>query len=158
MADHWNVALDKVFLVTMELFWHQRGAIPSTSTRVEVSHPDSSAGRDAVVPRGWETVPSREQVLKAAQDILNQVHGLCLQSMHELGSIREVDRVLVQTLMAEFLRIQLIIQEDVAKSLLALRADLQVSSVALISDVTQAVDLLPADPRSAPLRAPLWKF
>ena len=52
----------------------------------------------------------------------------------------------------------MIVQEDLAKSLLALRADLQVSSVALISDITQALDLSPTDPRSAPLRAFLRKF
>ena len=60
--------------------------------------------------------------------------------------------------MVEFSRIQLIIQEDLAKSLLALRADFKVSSVALILDISQAVDLSPADPRSAPLRASLRKF
>ena len=75
-----------------------------------------------------------------------------------MGSIREVDRVLDQTLMAEFLRIQLIVHQDVAKSLLVLREDLQASSAALISDVTQVVDLSLANPRSAPLRASLWKF
>ena len=40
--------------------------------------------------------------MKTTQNILTQVHALCLQSMHELGSIREVDRTLAQTLMAEF--------------------------------------------------------
>ena len=61
--------------------------------------------------------------MKATQDLLSQVHGLHLQSMQELGSIQEVDRILARTLMVEFSRIQLIIQEDLAKSLLALRAD-----------------------------------
>ena len=49
-------------------------------------------------------------------------------------------------MMTEFSRIQLIVHEDLAKSLLALRGDLQVSSAALISEVTQVVDLLPSDP------------
>ena len=69
-----------------------------------------------------------------------------------------MDRVLAPTLMAEFSRIQLIVHEDVAKSLLALRADLQASSVALISDITHVMDLLPDDSKSAQLKASLWKF
>ena len=96
--------------------------------------------------------------MKATRDILNQVHGLRLQSMQELGSIREVDRVLARTLMVEFSRVQLIIQEDLAKSLLAVREDLRASSVAFISDVAQALDLSPIDPRSGPLKASLRKF
>ena len=66
----------------------------STSTRAEASHLDGSAGGDTATPRDRGTAPSREQVLKATQHLLNQVHGLRLQSMHELGSIKEVDRVL----------------------------------------------------------------
>ena len=47
--------------------------------------------------------------------------------------------------MVEFTRLQLIINEDLIKSLLALWADLEASSVALISDITRVMDLLPDD-------------
>ena len=63
------------------------------------------------------------------------VHALRLLSMHELGSVREVDRTLAQTLLAEYTRIHAIINEDLIKSLLALWEDLEASALSLVSDI-----------------------
>ena len=38
--------------------------------------------------------PNREQVLETTHEILGCVHTLQLQTMHEMGSVREVDRTL----------------------------------------------------------------
>ena len=73
--------------------------------------------------------------MKTTQNILTRVHTLRLQSMHKLGSIWEVDRTLAQTLMAEFTQFHMIINEDLIKSLLALRDDLEASAVNLVSDI-----------------------
>ena len=73
------------------------------SKEAEASHPEESSNREPpaepetrdsgrVLPT--ETAPSREQVMKTTQEILDQVHALHLQSMHELESIQEVDRTL----------------------------------------------------------------
>ena len=51
-----------------------------------------------------------------ARSILDQAHALQIQSMGDLGRIRDLDRMLAGTLMAEFSRVRLIIQEDVGKS------------------------------------------
>ena len=51
-----------------------------------------------------------------ARSILDQAHALQIQSMRDLGRIRDLDRMLAGTLMAEFSRVQLIVQEDVGKS------------------------------------------
>ena len=53
---------------------------------------------------------------------------------------------------------QLIIQEDVGKSLVALRSDLLDSCSTFIADITRVMDVSPADPRSALLRASLERF
>ena len=37
------------------------------------------------------TTPNRERVLKATREILAHVHTLHLQTMHEMGSVRELD-------------------------------------------------------------------
>ena len=50
-------------------------------------------------------VPDRERVLETTREVLACIHALHLQTMHEMGSIREVDRTLAQTLMAEFARL-----------------------------------------------------
>ena len=67
--------------------------------------------------------------------------------MHEMGSVREVDRTLARTLMAEFVRLQLIVGEDLTKSLMA-----------LVSDIGRTMDLHPDDPTSRQVKAALRKF
>ena len=93
-----------------------------------------------------------------ARSILDQAHALQLQSMGDLGRIRDLDRMLAGTLMAEFSRVQLIIQEDVGKSLVALRSDLLASCSAFVADVGRVMDVPPADPRLALLEASLERF
>ena len=93
-----------------------------------------------------KTVPNRERVLKTTHKILGCIHALHLQMMHEMGSMQELDRILAQTLMAEFVRLQLIVGEDFTKSLLALRSDLEASGEAFVSDIVRTIDLHPNDP------------
>ena len=93
-----------------------------------------------------------------ARSILDQAHALQIQSMGDLGCIRDLDRTLAGTLMAEFSRVQLIVQEDVGKSLVALRSDLLATCSAFIVDVGRVMDVPPADPRLALLEASLERF
>ena len=93
-----------------------------------------------------------------ARSILDQAHALQIQSMGDLGRIRDLDRTLAGTLMAEFSRIQLIVQEDVGKSLVALRSDLLAACSAFLADVGRVMDVPHADPRLALLEASLERF
>ena len=92
-----------------------------------------------------------------ARSILDQAHALQLQSMGDLGRIRDLDRTLARTLMAEFSRVQLIVQEDVGKSLVALQSDMA-SCSAFIVDIGRIMDVPMADPRLALLEASLDRF
>ena len=38
-----------------------------------------------------KTAPHRERVLEATCEILACVHALCLQTMHQMGSVQELD-------------------------------------------------------------------
>ena len=60
--------------------------------------------------------------------------------------------------MAEFVRLQLIIGQDLTKSLIALRINLDTSSEVLLSDVAKTLNLHPADPVSHQLKAILQRF
>ena len=116
--------------------------------RVEVS--------DKALPA--KMAPNREHVIETTRRILGHIHALHLQTMHEMGSVREVDRTLAQALMAEFVRLQLIISEDLTRSLLALCADLEASCETLGSDIVRAMDLHPHDPMSRQVKATLQRF
>ena len=72
--------------------------------------------------------------------------------------MREVDRTLAQTLMAEFARLQLIVGEDLTKSLLALCSDLEASSEALVSDIVRTIGLHPNDPAAHQVKVVLQTF
>ena len=60
--------------------------------------------------------------------------------------------------MAEFVRLQLIVGEDLTKSLMALCTDLEASCEAFVSDIVRTMDLHPDDPVSRQVKAALWKF
>ena len=45
-----------------------------------------------------KTAHHREQVLETTHEILAHIHALHLQTMHEMGSVQELDRTLAQTL------------------------------------------------------------
>ena len=60
--------------------------------------------------------------------------------------------------MAEFVRLQLIVGEDLTKSLMALCTDLEASCEALMSDIARTMDLHPDDPTSHQVKAALRKF
>ena len=152
--DHWTIVLDTVFPSTIEEYRRLREQAASKPTKTGAL-PSSSSGNGA---GRAEAAPSRERTLRMARSILDQAHALQLQSMGDLGHIRDLDRTLAGTLMAEFSRVQLIVQEDVGKSLVALRSDLLATCSAFIADVTRVMDVPPADPRLALLEASLERF
>ena len=96
--------------------------------------------------------------METTHEILAHVHALRIQTTHEMGSMWELDRTLAQTLLAESVRGQLIIGEDITKSLIALCTDLEASSEVLLSDITRTLNLHPNDPVSFQVKATLQQF
>ena len=105
-----------------------------------------------------EMAPDSECILETTHRILECIHALHLQTMHEMGSVQELDQTLARTLMAEFVRLQLIVGEDFTKSLIVFCTDLEASCEMLMSDIVRTVDLHPNDPASRQVRAALQKF
>ena len=54
------------------------------------------------------------------QGILECIHAIRLQALYKMGSTHELDRTLARALMAEFMRVQLVIGKDLTQSLIAL--------------------------------------
>ena len=123
---------------------------PGESPRVEVGGSDGALPKRIALPK--------ERVLETMQEILACVHALCIQAMHEMGSIHELDRTLARTLLAESARVQLIIGEDLTKSLMTLHTDLEASSEVLLSDIAKTLDLHPNNPASCQVKAILQRF
>ena len=81
-----------------------------------------------------------------ALGIVERIHALRLQILHEMGGVREVEQAAVRTLMAEFARLQSILCENLTKSLSALRSELEASSEVLSADILNILNLCPGDP------------
>ena len=62
-----------------------------------------------------------------------------------MGCVREVEQAAVNTLMAEFARLQAILGKDLTQSLSALRSELEASSKALSADMLNVLNLRPGD-------------
>ena len=92
-----------------------------------------------------EATHQGERALKTALGILKCIHTLRLQTLHDIGGVRELEQAAVWTLMAEFARLQLILGEDLTKSLSTLRSELETSSEALSSDLLSVLNLHSGD-------------
>ena len=132
--NHWNIVSDLVLPLMQGTLqqWHEAKQVAlhqeEGSEGAEVSPTEASApgkslqveaeGSGEALPGG--SVLPRQQVIETMQEILVHIHALRLQTMHEMGSVWELDRTLARVLMAEFARLQLIIGQDLTKSLIAL--------------------------------------
>ena len=143
-GDHWNIARDLVLPLAVDTFrWRREAKQESEGAKVSPKEalvpresPQVVAGSSrAVLPT--ETTYQGQRALETAHKILEHIHAIRLQTMHEMGSMRGLEWTLVHTLMAEFARLQLILSEDLTKSLTALRSELETSSEALSSDLAR---------------------
>ena len=170
--DHWNIVSDLVLPLIQGTLRQRREAKQAALQQEErsegaeasptgVSAPGKSLqveaeGSGEASPGG--SVLPRQRVIETMQEILAHIHALRLQTMHEMGSVQELDRTLARALMAEFARLQLIVGWDLTKSLIALRINLETSSEVLLSDVAKTLNLHPTNPASHQLKAILHGF
>ena len=63
-----------------------------------------------------------------------------------MGCVKEVEQAAVNTLMAEFARLQAILGEHLTQSLSALHSELEASSEALSANMLNVLNLCPGDP------------
>ena len=90
---------------------------------------------------------------------LDQVYALHLETLQEMGFIREVDRTLAKSIMVEFLRLQLIVGDDLNTSLWAMYADLEATAAELMRDMDIAAQNSTALPSENPaIGAALHRF
>ena len=158
--EHWNIASDLVLPVIIDNFRQQREARcteqdpEGRSVGVEGSPKETPApgktpqvvagGSKAALP--MEAAHQGERTMETALGILEHIHTLHLQALHDIGAMRELEHAAVRTLMAEFTRLQLILGEDLTKSLSALCSELETSSKALSSNLLSILSLHSGDP------------
>ena len=159
-SEHWNIESDLMLTVTMKTYRQQCEA-----KRVEQDPQQESAGAKAS-PKGapvlakapqavasdsravspTETARQGERDLEITLGIVECIHALRLQIIHEMGGMREVEQAAVHTLMVEFARLQTIMCKDLTKSLSALHLEMEASGEVLSADIINILNLCPGDP------------
>ena len=158
-SEHWNIESDLILTLIIETYKHRpetkraeqdseresAGAEASPKeTSVPQKAPQAAAG-DSRAVSPTETTHQGERHLKTALGIVEHIHALRLQLLHEMGGVRELELAAVRTLMAEFARLQSIVCEELMKSLAALHSELESSSEALAADILNVLNLRPGD-------------
>ena len=151
--DHWNTASDLVLPLIQGQLQERREAkqvalcLEEGSAGGEVSPTAESTPGESLPMEAEDNgeASSRQCVIDTTQGILEHIHAIHLQALYEMGSAHELDQTLARALMAEFARVQLVIRQDLSKSMIALRLDLETSSQAFLSDITRILNLHPTE-------------
>ena len=171
-SNHWNIAMDLVLPLAVDMFRQWREAKCTAQGLGGESEGAKVSPKEAPVPGEppqvvvgssgaalpTETTYQGERALKTACEILEHIHAIRLQTMHEMGGVRELEWTLFRTLMAEFVRLQLILGEDLTKSLTALCSELKTSSEALSLDLARILNLHSDDPALPQVKELIQKY
>ena len=128
--NHWNIVNDPIFPSCLDIFKARHEASlaseAATSTGGASSQGESSTPTQELPPATWLLPPPTpmlewQEVDVRVAEVMDQVHNLHLQIVQEMDFIREIDQALSKSLMVEFLRLQVIIGDDLSGTLLTWR-------------------------------------
>ena len=130
-SRHWNIDSDLIFTIAVDTHRWQHEAKGTGQDQEQESAGAEESPKETPAPEGaslaiagssqaaspMETARQEEQDLEVALSAVRRIHAIRLQTIHDMGCVREVEQVAVRTLMAEFARLQAILGEDLTQSL-----------------------------------------
>ena len=156
---HWNVANDLIYSTCLEGFRKRH----ESSQASQANKSAEGSGMGGGTPTCAMTPPSTtsfqplftptlgvHEIRGIIRDTLDQVYALRLKTLQEMGFILEVDRALAKSIMAEFLRLQLIVGDDLNTSLRAICTDLEATMAELMRDL----DIVAQNSTALPFKNP----
>ena len=165
---HWNITNDPIYPACLEGFRRRHESSQASQANKSAERSGTGGGSPTCAmtpPFATSSQPPPTPTLCAhevrglVRDTLDQVYALRLETLQEMGFIREVDRALAKSIMSEFLRLQLIVGDDLNTSLWAMHADLEATTAKLVRDLDIAVQNSTALPSKNPaVRVALHRF
>ena len=166
--NHWNIVNDPIYPSCLEIFKARHKASmaseAATSAGGASCRGESFTPTQELPPVTWLLHPPMPPL--AWQDIdvwvtevMDQVHDLNLQWMQEMGFIRKIDQALSKSLMVEFLRLKVLIGDDLGETLQTWQANMEAATDKLLRDLdaaTQVSTTLPS--QNAAVGIALWQF
>ena len=163
---HWNIANDPIFPSCIATFWARHEATLASGTAASSGGASSRGGGSTPL----QELPSASQLLppptpplkwqevdKRVTEVVDQVHDL--QLLQEIGFVQEIDQALSKSLMVEFLRLKVIIGDDLSGALRTWQTDMEVATDKLVRDLdaaTQTSTTLPS--KNAAVEVALRQF
>ena len=153
---HWNIVNDPIFPSRLDTFKVRHKASlasgAATSTGGASSRGGSSTPTQELPFATWPQPPPTptlewQEVDVRVAEVMDQVHNLHLRLMQEMGFIREIDQALSKSLMVEFLRLKVIIGDDLSGTLRTWQADMEATTDKFLRDLdaaTQTSTTLPS--------------
>ena len=141
---HWNITNDPIYPVCLEVFRrrHESSQAPQANKSAEGSGTGGGSSTGAMTPPSTTSSQTlftptlgAHEIRGIIRDTLDQVYALCLETLQEMGFMWEVDRALAKSIKAEFLRLQVIVGDDLNTSLWAMYADLEATAAELVRDM-----------------------
>ena len=104
-GDHWNITTNLILPLAVDTFrqWHEAKCTAqglegeSEGTKVSPKEAPAPGGSSQVVAGSsraalpTETTHQGERALETAREILEHIHAIRLQTMHEMGGVRELE-------------------------------------------------------------------
>ena len=156
---HWNIMNDPIYPTCLEGLRRRHESSQASKANKSAKGSGTGGGSPTCAmtpPSATSSQPLFTPTLGAHEirgiirDTLDQVYALCLETLQEMGFIREVDRALAKSIMVEFLKLQLIVGDDLNTSLLAMHADLEATAAELMRDMDIAAQNSTALPSENP--------
>ena len=168
---HWNIESNLILTITMDTNRRRLKAKRAAPDPEQESAGAEESPREVPVPEGTpmatagssravspsETTCQGEEDLEVALGVIERIHALHFQIIHDMGSMREVELAGVCTLMVEFARLHAILYKDLTKSLSALRSELETSNEVLSANILNILNLCPGDPGFSRVRELIQK-
>ena len=123
---HWNIVNDPIFPSCIATFRVRQEAALALGTAASGGGASSRGGGSTPLqelPSASRPLPPPtpplewQEVDKRVTEVVDQVHDLQLQLLQEIGFVWEIDQALSKSLMVEFLRLKVIIGDDLSGAL-----------------------------------------
>ena len=154
--NHWNILNDPIYPGCLELFKARHEASKASEVTISAggvgNQGESFTPTRELPPPTWPTQPPTppltwQDIDMWVTEVMDQVHDLNLQWMQEMGFIWEINQAISKSLMVEFLRLKILMGEDLGETLWMWPADMEAPPDKLLRDldaVTQVSTTLPS--------------
>ena len=148
--NHWNIRNDPIYPGCLEWFKARREASmaskAATSAEAAGSQGENFTPTQELPPMTWLIQPTTlpltiQDIDVRVTEVMDQVHNLNLQWIQEMGFIWEIDHALSKSLMVEFLRLKVLMAEDLGVALWAWQVGMEATTDNLLKDLDAAAQV-----------------